>query len=130
MTEQKRRITESVNFIKSKSPFTKNVSLAVITYKNPVFLKDFVVRKKIKFSEIPPAFEGDTNNNEGEFLFATLKDENKDAYILNGRFSFFEGYSMRDTAHPVYVLKALGVKTLLLIDEVGHLNPRFTPGGV
>jgi len=130
MTEQKRRITESVNFIKSRTPFTKNVSLAVITYKNPVFLKEFVIHKKIKFSEIPPEFECDTKDNEGEFMFATLKDENKDAYILNGRFSFFEGYSMRDTAHPVYVLKALGVKSLLLIDEVGHLNPRYEPGGV
>ncbi len=52
MTEQKRRITESVNYIRSKSPFKKNVSLALITYRDPAFLKEFVIHKKIKFSQI------------------------------------------------------------------------------
>jgi purine-nucleoside phosphorylase len=37
---------------------------------------------------------------------------------------------MRDAVHTVYVLKALGVKTLLLVDEAGYLNPRFSVGGV
>lgn len=130
MTEQKRRITESVNFIKSKSPFKKNAVLALITYKNPAFLREFAIHKRIKISEIPPVFEGSLKENDGELLFATLKNTNKNVYILNGRLSFFKGYSMRDTVHPVYVLKALGAKTLLLVDEVGYLNPRFTVGGV
>jgi purine-nucleoside phosphorylase len=130
MTEQKRKITESVNYIRSKSPFKKNVSLALVTYCDPAFLKEFVVHKKIKFSEIPPPFNGSDKENGNEFLFASLKNSKKDVYILNGRLNFFEGYSMRDAAHPVYVLKALGVKTLLMIDEVGYLNPRFETGGV
>ncbi len=130
MTEQKRRITESVNYIRSKSPFKKNVSLALITYRDAAFLKEFVVHKRIKFSEIPPLFNGSDRENGDEFLFASLKNTKKDVYILNGRLNFYEGYSMRDAAHPVYVLKALGVKTLLMIDEVGYLNPRFETGGV
>jgi purine-nucleoside phosphorylase len=130
MTKQKRRITESVKYINSKSPFKKNAALAVITYKNPAFLKEFTVLKKLKYSEIPPEFEGNLKENDGELIFAVLKNTNKNVYILNGRFSFFEGYSMRDAAHPVYFLKALGVKTLLLIDETGYLNPRFEVGGV
>jgi purine-nucleoside phosphorylase len=37
---------------------------------------------------------------------------------------------MRDVSHYIYVLKQLGVKTVILIDEVGHLNPRFSVGGL
>jgi purine nucleoside phosphorylase len=36
---------------------------------------------------------------------------------------------MRDAAHPVYVKEAR-CETLLIIDEVGYLNPRFETGGV
>jgi purine-nucleoside phosphorylase len=130
MTEQKRKITESVNYIKSKSPFRKHPELAIITYKGNSLIKYFTVHKKIKFSEIPPEPEPGSPVNEGVFLFASLKGTNKDVYIMNGRYIFYEGYTMRNAAHPIYALKALGVKTLLLIDEVGHLNPRFQIGGV
>jgi purine-nucleoside phosphorylase len=37
---------------------------------------------------------------------------------------------MRAIAHPVYVLRELGVKTIIFIDEVGYLNPRFETGSV
>jgi purine-nucleoside phosphorylase len=130
MTEQKRKISESVNYIKSKSPFKKHPELAIITYKDNSLLKDFTVHKRLGFSEIPPVPEQGNPENTGEFLFASLKGTNKDVYLMNGRYIFYEGYTMRNAAHPVYTMKALGVKTLLLIDEVGHLNPRFQVGGV
>ena len=59
-----------------------------------------------------------------------MKGTKKQVIFLNGRHNFYEGYTMRGAAHPVYVLKEMGVKTLLLIDEVGYLNPRFSVGGV
>jgi purine-nucleoside phosphorylase len=130
MTEQRRKITDSVNYIKSKSPFKKHPELAIVTYKGNSLLKEFNVHKKLEFSEIfPPPGQGNPVNN-GEFIYASLKGTSKDIYIMDGRYIYYEGYTMRKAAHPVYTLKALGVKTLILIDEVGHLNPRFQVGGV
>lgn len=129
MTEQKKLIKESLNYILSESPFKKIPPLAIITYKNHLLVKDFVIKKKINFADIPPHFIGE-NNEEGALIFAELKGKRKEVIILNGRHSFYEGYSMRGAAHPIYVLKKLGVNTLLLIDEVGFLNPRFSVGGV
>lgn len=129
MTEQKKYIKESLNYILTRSPFKKNPSLAVISYKNPLMLNDFTVKRKLNFIDIPPHLKNDLKE-EGEFLFAELKGTNKEVIFLNGRHSFYEGYSMRGAAHPVYVLKEMGVKTLLFIDEVGFLNPRFSIGGV
>ena len=130
MTGQKQKIIESLNFIKSKSPFKKNPELAIITYKDPLFLKEFQVLKKLSYKDIPPKLYGNENSDAGEFIFAKLKGTNKNLYILNGRFHFYSGYKMRDVVHPIYILKELGVKKIILIDEVGYLNPRFELGGV
>lgn len=121
MTIQKKKILESVDFIKSKIPLRK-VNIALITYKNPLFLKKFKVIQSVNL---------DNSNrlvNNHELISAVLS--NKNIIIINGRYNYYDGYSMRDIAHPVYVLKELGVKRIILIDEVGHLNPQFQSGEV
>lgn len=129
MTEQKERIYESAAYIKAKSPFKEKISIAMVTYYNPSFLKEFKIVKKIKYSEIPPRFIAD-KDTEGELIFASSKNGKKKFIILNGHINFYSGFKMRDTAHPIYVLKELGVKRLIIVDEVGHLNPRHTVGEV
>jgi purine-nucleoside phosphorylase len=129
MTEQKELIKLSADFIKANSPFKGNVSFALITYNNPSFLKEFKIIKRIKYSGIPPAFSGEGDSG-GEFIFAQSKNGKKNFYILNGHLNFYNGYKMRETAHPVYVLNSLGVKNMIVVDEAGYLNPRFKVGGV
>ncbi len=129
MTEQKEQIKLSADFIKANSPFKENVNIAIVTYNNPSFLKDYKVIKKINYSDIPPAFNADTKSY-GEFIFASTKNGKKKFYILNGHLNFFNGYKMREAAHPIYVLNELSVKNVIIIDEAGYLNPRFKVGGV
>lgn len=129
MTEQKKRILESAAYLKAKSPFKEKVNIALLTYCNPSFLREFKIIKRIKYSAIPPAIKG-AKENEGEFIFASSKNGRKKFFILNGHINFYNGFKMKDCAHPVYVLKELGIKSLILVDEVGHLNPRFKAGGV
>lgn len=129
MTEQKEQLKQSAEYLKSNSPFKGSVNFAVITYKNPLFLKDYKVIKRIKYSDIPPAFSG-IGDNTGEFIFASTKNGKKNFYILNGHLNIYNGYKMRESAHPVYMLNELGVKNVIIIDESGFLNPRFKVGGV
>lgn len=129
MTEQKEQIKLSADYIKANSPFKGVVNFAVITYKNPSFLKDYKVIKKIQYSDILPAFSGIGDNN-GEFIFASTNNGKKNFYLLNGHLNFYNGYKMREAAHPVYVLNELGVKNVIVVDEAGYLNPRFLVGGV
>lgn len=129
MTEQKKQIKLSADFIKANSPFKNSVNFALITYRNPSFLKDYKTIKKIKYSDIPPAFNADLDST-GEFIFAQTKDGKKNFYILNGHLNFYSGYKMRETAHHVYVLNELGVRNVIVVDEAGFLNPRFKTGGV
>ena|ERR1043166_235117 len=49
---------------------------------------------------------------------------------MQGRFHFYEGYSLDDVTFPVRVLKLLGVQTLILTNAAGSLNTELTPGSL
>ncbi len=128
MTLQKKKILESSEFLKSKNPFKSAPDIAIITYHNPSFLTKFKSVRSIKFQDIPHFNSKKSVEAGNDLIFASAGKRN--LILLNGRYNFYNGCSMREAAHPVYVLKSLGVKTILLIDEVGFLNPRFRIGGV
>src|SRR2546429_4531461 len=49
---------------------------------------------------------------------------------MQGRFHFYEGYSLEDVTFPIRVLKLLGVHTLILTNASGALNVEFQPGSL
>ena len=49
---------------------------------------------------------------------------------MQGRFHFYEGYSLEEVTFPIRVLKLLGVRTLILTNASGALNVEFTPGSL
>ena len=49
---------------------------------------------------------------------------------MQGRFHFYEGYSLEDVTFPIRVLKSLGVRTLILTNAAGSLNTELTPSSL
>ena len=127
MTEQRERIKQSVEYIKANMPKGFSADTAIYTEGDFNILSDLKESGKIKYTDIPPAFEGGSEQ-KGKLVFGKLGGKN--VIVLKGRFHFYDGYKMRDIGHIVYVLKYLGVKKLISIDEVGHLNPRFSTGEI
>ena len=126
MTEQRKKILESVKYIKQSIPAKLKPKTALIVDENYAIPYGINVLKKLDYKDIPPKFENVEKENRGRLLFA--KTGNRDILIFKGRFFFYEGFSMRDIGHIIYIMSYLGIDKILSIDEVGNLNPRFECG--
>ena len=51
-----------------------------------------------------------------------------EVYAMEGRFHFYEGYSMKEVCYPFYVFKLLGVEKVVLTNACGGINREFAPG--
>ncbi len=80
----------------------------------------------IKYSEIPGFPVSTAPGHKGELMFGKLSG--KDVMLMNGRFHYYEGYSMQDVTFPIRVMQVLGVKYLFVTNASGGLNPIFDVG--
>lgn len=121
------KIKGSSSVIRSLYPSKFRPDTALITDKGFALPKGIRVIAEAKYSELPH-FEITDGNKAGSVLFC--RAGSKDILIYRGRLHFYDGVSMRSIAHKIYVLKFLGIKKIISIDEAAHLNPRFKCGEI
>ena len=81
---------------------------------------------EIKYEEIPNFPVSTVEGHNGKLIFGKLG--NKDIMAMQGRFHYYEGYSMQEVTFPVRVMKELGIKTLFVSNASGGTNPAFEIG--
>ncbi|MEO0102387.1 MAG: purine-nucleoside phosphorylase [candidate division WOR-3 bacterium] len=84
--------------------------------------------KIIPYSEIPHFPKPTVESHTGRLIFGYLKK--RPVCAFEGRFHFYEGYSMFEITLPVRVMKKLGVEIMIVSNAAGGLNPLFQPGDV
>lgn len=119
------KIQESVIYIKSKINIIPSVGIILGSGLGEMAdtLEDMVV---IKYSEVPNLPESTVKGHKGQFVFGKL--QGKDVVIMQGRFHYYEGNKMEDIVLPVYIMKYLGVETLVVTNAAGGVNMSFKPG--
>lgn len=80
----------------------------------------------VKYSEIPGFPVSTAPGHKGELIFGKIYG--KDVVAMNGRFHYYEGYSMKEVTFPIRVFQLLGVKYLFITNAAGGLNPEFDVG--
>ena len=79
--------------------------------------------KAIPYAAIPHFPISTVESHAGQLVGGTLRGV--DVLAMEGRFHFYEGYSMQDVTFPVRVMRALGVEILIVTNAAGGMNPHL-----
>lgn len=80
----------------------------------------------VSYKDIPHFPVSTVSGHKGQLVAGTL--EGRQVIALQGRFHYYEGYSIKQVTFPVRVMKELGVTSLLVTNASGGINQDFTPG--
>lgn len=89
-------------------------------------VKEIEVEHTIDYSEIPHFALSTVESHQGKLIFGSLGG--KKVVAMQGRFHYYEGYTMQQITYPVRVMKFLGVETLLVSNACGGMNPVYKRG--
>ncbi len=78
------------------------------------------------YQEIPNFPVSTVEGHSGKLIFGKLGGI--DIMAMQGRFHYYEGYSMKEVTFPVRVMYELGIKTLFVSNAAGGMNPQFKIG--
>jgi purine-nucleoside phosphorylase len=126
-TELIRQIDEAAKAVRSRSPLEPEVGIILGTG-----LGDFADSLQrgvaIPYRDIPHFPVSTVESHAGELHLGELGS--RPVAVMKGRVHYYEGYSMRQVAFPVRVLKALGCHTLIVTSACGGMNPNLAPGAI
>lgn len=112
-----------------KSIIKEDVEYAVVLGTGLGKLLDIMDDKvEIFYKDIPDFLESTVKSHPGKFIFGKLAG--KKVLCMAGRFHYYEGYEYGELARPVYVMKLLGVKNLILTNAAGAINYNIHPGDI
>lgn len=119
------KISQTARFLEEKG-FT-GVSTAIVLGTGLGSLIDHVeIVQQISYNEIPYFPTSTVEFHKGKLILAVIG--NKKILIMQGRFHYYEGYSMQQITFPVRVFKELGITSLLLSNASGGMNPEYKKG--
>ncbi|RKD25636.1 purine-nucleoside phosphorylase [Ammoniphilus oxalaticus] len=119
------RIEESAKYIQSK--VSVKPELGLILGSGLGALADEIEQPtKIAYEQIPHFPVSTVEGHQGQLVIGRLKGKN--VVAMQGRFHYYEGYSLQEVTFPIRVMAALGVQTLFVTNASGGINTDFEPG--
>ncbi|MEJ2005029.1 MAG: purine-nucleoside phosphorylase [Cyclobacteriaceae bacterium] len=113
------QIEESVRFLEEAGIKHPEVGVNLGTGLGNTFINHLAVEKSISYEDIPHFPESTVEFHHGKLLYGDLGG--KKIVAMQGRFHYYEGYSLRQVTFPVRVMKALGISCLLMSWKKGDL---------
>lgn len=119
------KVKESADFIRERTD--KMPSLGVILGSGLGSLVDIMEENTvIPYPEIPNFPQSSVAGHAGNLVIGRIGKEI--IIAMQGRFHFYEGFTMKEVTYPIYVMKLLGVKNLIVTNACGGINRAFVPG--
>lgn len=121
------QVQETVNFIKEKTNFSPEYGV-ILGSGLGSFTDDIQIEFSLSYSEIPNFPVSTVQGHKGALVFGTIGS--KKVVAMQGRFHFYEGYSMKEVTFPVRVMKYLGVEKLIVSNASGGVNINYKVGDI
>jgi len=121
----KAKIAESVEFISQKSKIKPKIAIILGTGLGRL-AENIEEKEIIPYSEIPNFPLSTVQSHSGNLVLGKLG--NKEVIAMQGRFHYYEGYSLREVTFPVRVMKKLGANTIIISNAAGGMNRFFKRG--
>ena len=118
-------VNESVNFLRNKNIGNAEVGIILGTGLGGL-IDEIDIEEIVEYSEIPHFPIATVEFHKGKLVYGNLGG--KKVLAMQGRFHYYEGYSMKEVTYPLYVLKEFGIKTLLISNAAGNLNMSWSKG--
>lgn len=119
------KITEAANYIKGKIGSEPKIGL-ILGSGLGILADEIQNPVKIEYKDIPHFPQSTVVGHKGQLVIGNIRG--KDVIALQGRFHYYEGYSMEDVTFPVRVMNELGIESILVTNAAGGSNKNFEPG--
>ena len=121
------QIQEAAAAIRARWPKSPRVGIILGTGLGAL-AQDIAADVSIPYEEVPHFPHSTVESHAGRLVCGTLAG--KTVVAMEGRFHFYEGYTLQQVTFPVRVLKALGCDTLIVSNACGGLNPQYATGDI
>ena len=119
------KIQETATWLKAKMPSSPTTAIILGTGLGKL-ANEIIDAYRIPYTEIPNFPVSTVEGHSGNLIIGKLG--NKDVLAMEGRFHYYEGYSMKEVTFPIRVMYELGIKTLFVSNAAGGTNPDFEIG--
>jgi purine-nucleoside phosphorylase len=126
-SELRKQMDDAVGYIRTKTSSMPSVGIILGTGLGAL-VQEIQKETVIDYGDIPHFPVSTVESHHGKLIFGTLAG--KHVVAMQGRFHFYEGYTMKQITFPVRVMKQLGVETVLISNAAGALNPQFGRGDI
>ena len=121
------KVQQTVSYIKEKINFTPEFGI-ILGSGLGGFTNDIEIEFTLPYEEIPNFPVSTVQGHKGALVFGTIGT--KKVVAMQGRFHYYEGYSMKEVTFPVRVMKYLGVEKLIVSNASGGVNPAYKVGSI
>lgn len=119
------RIHETVSFLQQRTSFKPDVAIVLGSGLGNL-VNHIDVSFSIPYADVPHFPVSTVKGHPGKLVFGKLNGRN--VVVMQGRFHYYEGYSMEDVTFPIRVMKYLGANAIIISNASGGLNPKIKVG--
>ncbi|MBE0648995.1 MAG: purine-nucleoside phosphorylase [Bacteroidales bacterium] len=120
-----KKILETTEYLEGKTSVKPTIGIILGTGLGGL-VNEIEIEHTIPYEFIPNFPVSTVEGHHGQLIFGTMSGTK--VVAMQGRFHYYEGYTMHEIAFPISIMKYLGVSTLILSNASGGLNPGFEIG--